>query len=419
MNRLIICLIFLCLPYCLFSQGIWKTYTRDDGLVGDTVSCIAQDKIGNLWFGTWYNGISMLDTNGVWTNFVNTDSTVSIYDIEIDSLNNKWLALAQRGGHFNGTYVVTFDDSSYTYYDPTEGAMFNPTCLGQDSAGHIWCGTNLYGMAFEFDGVNWYDYIVPGTGIYSMVSDIKIDRKGTLFFAHERGISTIDDILLLGWWTLDIAFDKQNRMWFTTHSTTWGLGMFDGENWFAYTENDGLLEYYLNAVAVDSNNNIWISYGNWLGVSKFDGKQFYHFNQEHGLAHDKVRDIYVDRKGDIWFATRGGVSVLTDTTTGVKYSNKQNKIKKTFSLLQNYPNPFNSSTIFRYILPQYSKITLTIFNLKGEEVKTLVDDKQPAGSYQILWDGKDNFGKEVSSSIYIAVLKNDDFRRTTKLTLIR
>ena len=127
--------IVICLPYSVQSQGIWKTYTRADGLAGDTVYCIAQDKIGNLWFGTWYNGISILDTNGVITNIMNTDSSVYIIDIEIDSSNNKWIALAQDGGQINGTCVVKFNDSTFTYHTPTGNPYYEPLPSGHLTPG--------------------------------------------------------------------------------------------------------------------------------------------------------------------------------------------------------------------------------------------------------------------------------------------
>lgn len=265
MYRLIIILtilILLSLPCSSRSQGIWKTYTTADGLAGNRIFCIAQDKIGNLWFGTQFNGISMLDTNGVITNFMNTDSSVYIIDIEIDSLNNKWFDLAQKGNQYYGTYIVKFDDSSYTYHEPTGDAFYepNPCCLGQDSLGQIWCGGTRFGISYRFDGTDWHEYYVPGTELYSSVNEIVMDRKGKLYFAHDRGIATFDEYLFWGWEVDDIAFDKQNRMWCAPNSWMWGLAMFDGENWYAHTEDDGLLKNDLWTVAIDSSNNVWVGY---------------------------------------------------------------------------------------------------------------------------------------------------------------
>jgi len=428
MNRLIPILltaILLFTAHSAFSQGMWKTYTRADGLAGDTVYCITQDKLGNYWFGTRGAGLSKLDTNGVWTNFMNTDSFVFIKDIEIDRLNNKWLALSQRGGVLYGGYVVKFDDSTFTYYCPQGDpyySILSPICMGQDSLGNIWCGTGKQ-LAYWFDGVTWHPWYVYGTGSVSKVNEIRTDRHGKLYFAHDRGIATLYDWLYI-YWTIDMAFDKQNRMWFGGWDYQ-GLGRYDGQNWDFYTTDDGLLINDLFDVAVDSNNNVWLAngtaWGIYYGVSKFDGHTFTHFNHEQGLAYDKVWVIYVDHKGDVWFGTwGGGVSVFHDTTTTkVRQKIEPSDITKTFSLFHNFPNPFNTSTMISYLLVTNNKIELSIYNLMGKEVKQLVNEEQSAGEYQITWNGKDNNEKEVSSGIYIAVLTSGKFKKSIKLTLIR
>jgi hypothetical protein len=59
----------------------------------------------------------------------------------------------------------------------------------------------------------------------------------------------------------------------------------------------------------------------------------------------------------------------------------------TFALEQNYPNPFNPSTTIRYALPVGSKVTLKVFNILGQQVAELVGAVQPAGFYDVRWDG--------------------------------
>ena len=427
MNRLIPILttaIFLFTAHSAFSQGIWKTYTTVDGLAGNVVQSIAQDKQGNMWFGTRGNGLSKLDTNGVWTNFMNTDSSIYIYDIEIDSSNNKWLTLAQIGGFLHGTWIVKFNDSIFIYYTPTGYPLDHPKplSLGQDSLGHIWCGTTKQ-LAFWFDGVAWHPWYVYGTGSVSQVNEIRTDRHGKLYFAHDRGVATLTEYLddQWHWLTYDIAFDKENRLWCAGK----GFGMFDGQNWHLYTIEDGLLINRFFDVAVDSNNNIWIA--NQLngyiplGVSKFDGHKFTHYNHEHGLANDDIEEIYVDDKGDIWFSCYGiGLSVLHDTTTTrVKQIIEPKRIVETFSLFYSYPNPFNTATTISYVLKSNSKVKLMIYNLTGKEVVKLIDEVQLAGEYQVIWNGNDNNRKEVSSGIYFCILKIDNFIETKKMILIR
>jgi len=427
MNRIIPILITILLLFTVhysFSQGIWKTYTTADGLACDSVNCINQDKAGNMWFGTLGNGLSKLDTNGIWTNFLTRSDRLSwVTDIEIDSLNNKWLAYQSPPGD----YVVKFNDSTFIFYHlPTNS---NPLCLGQDSLGQIWCGTSMID-SYWFDGTTWHLFYVWGLWeAHDHVTNIRTDRYGKLYFSHWRGVSTMNEVISLAGRTSDLAFDRQNRLWFAVRDDQPGLYMFDGNKYYRWTKDNGLIDPFnqLWDVAVDSNNNVWIANGchgypitEFFGVSKFNGAQFIHFNVDDGLVHGFVSDIFVDRKGDIWFATMGGISVLHDTTkTTVGNISTIISSAKTFSLYQNYPNPFNNYTMIRYELTNYNRVELIIFNLTAKEVITLIKENQSAGCYQVVWDGKDATGNQVSSGVYLALLKCGDFNQSIKLCLIR
>ncbi|MCH8170308.1 MAG: T9SS type A sorting domain-containing protein [Bacteroidetes bacterium] len=72
-----------------------------------------------------------------------------------------------------------------------------------------------------------------------------------------------------------------------------------------------------------------------------------------------------------------------------------------FTLSQNYPNPFNPSTVIKYALPEASFVTLKIYNMLGQEIKTLVSGDKSAGVYNVQWNGKDNYGSPVASGTYI------------------
>lgn len=76
-------------------------------------------------------------------------------------------------------------------------------------------------------------------------------------------------------------------------------------------------------------------------------------------------------------------------------------VPERFLLSQNHPNPFNSETIVRYQLPNSHEITLRILNLLGQEMKTLVDEKEEAEYHKVSWNGKNNSKQDVVSGIYI------------------
>ncbi|MFC1683555.1 T9SS type A sorting domain-containing protein, partial [Candidatus Zixiibacteriota bacterium] len=90
-----------------------------------------------------------------------------------------------------------------------------------------------------------------------------------------------------------------------------------------------------------------------------------------------------------------------------------------YALSQNYPNPFNANTTISYAIPQDSHVSVKIYNIVGEEVRTLVDSHQSASTYQVTWDSKDATGKSVSSGVYFCTLSAGEFSATTKMVYMR
>lgn len=90
-----------------------------------------------------------------------------------------------------------------------------------------------------------------------------------------------------------------------------------------------------------------------------------------------------------------------------------------FGLRQNYPNPFNPLTTIAYQLASNDNVVLKIYNLTGQEIKTLVNERQSAGLQQVVWDGKDDSGQEVASGIYLYRLRAGYLIQTKEMTLLR
>ncbi|MCI0495669.1 carboxypeptidase regulatory-like domain-containing protein [candidate division KSB1 bacterium] len=90
-----------------------------------------------------------------------------------------------------------------------------------------------------------------------------------------------------------------------------------------------------------------------------------------------------------------------------------------FDLSQNYPNPFNPSTTIRYALPTASHVTLKVFNLRGELVKTLVDGNRAANRYQVVWNGENESGAKVAAGIYLYQLKTDNHSQIKRMIFIK
>lgn len=92
---------------------------------------------------------------------------------------------------------------------------------------------------------------------------------------------------------------------------------------------------------------------------------------------------------------------------------------KSFSLGQNFPNPFNSKTLFQFELSTSARVSLAIYNIRGERVKTLIDAKKQAGTYTVEWDATNQSGKLVSSGIYLYQLRTEGFSETKRLLYLK
>jgi hypothetical protein len=86
--------------------------------------------------------------------------------------------------------------------------------------------------------------------------------------------------------------------------------------------------------------------------------------------------------------------------TGVDDNEHAGSLLENFALLQNYPNPFNPTTSITYKIAQVAEVKLSIYNLQGQKLRTLVNERKAVGSYTVAWDGKDQFGQAVASGIY-------------------
>jgi hypothetical protein len=87
------------------------------------------------------------------------------------------------------------------------------------------------------------------------------------------------------------------------------------------------------------------------------------------------------------------------------------------ALYSNAPNPFNPTTSISFALKENGHASLTIYNSLGQKVRTLLDRPQSAGMHTVMWDSRDDGGREVSSGVYLYQLKAGNFNQTRKMLL--
>ncbi|MBE9510808.1 MAG: T9SS type A sorting domain-containing protein, partial [Bacteroidetes bacterium] len=111
--------------------------------------------------------------------------------------------------------------------------------------------------------------------------------------------------------------------------------------------------------------------------------------------------------------------IWTDSVTAIDDEKSQLFIPRKLALLGNYPNPFNSSTTISYQLSTAGNVELSIYNVLGQKVRSLVNTNQNAGIYKVVWDGTNETGSIVNSGVYFCRISDGQEQMTRKVILIK
>jgi len=157
----------------------------------------------------------------------------------------------------------------------------------------------------------------------------------------------------------------------------------------------------------------------WLTASNYkDGKLMIGAIGLEDLASDLVLTLEIVLKDKKDKVSLSGIAKINGKDQVLNQVTVQ-EIPNRFDLSQNYPNPFNPSTIIKYDLAENVNVTMKIYNIAGQEVATIVSGFQEAGSYQVRWDGTNNFGSKVAAGLYIYRLEAGPFTSVKKMMLIK
>jgi ligand-binding sensor domain-containing protein/class 3 adenylate cyclase len=281
----------------------FSSFGKLQGLKANTISCITQDTIGNLWFGTAV-GITRYDGN-TFSHYTNTEglSNNVVLSILYDKKNNLWIGT--KGGG-----ISRFDGKFFTTFSEKEGLPNNYiSAILEDKNGNIWFGTKE--GALKYDGKSFTIYTEKEGLINNVIFSICEDKKGNIWFGTAGGVSeydgqcfsTFSDKEMLGNNDIrSILQDKSGNIWF---GTARGVLKYDGRSFYHFTGKEGLTNATVFSIFEDRSGNLW--FGTWGdGVFKYNEKSFAHFTEMEGLINDEVYCIFQDKRGILWFGTRAG-----------------------------------------------------------------------------------------------------------------
>lgn len=114
-----------------------------------------------------------------------------------------------------------------------------------------------------------------------------------------------------------------------------------------------------------------------------------------------------------------GVRLRTTASLSLSIDDNPGASPKVYRLAHNYPNPFNPSTTIKYQVEERSHVDLSIYDLTGRKVMTLVDEEMSRGDYIVEWNGQNSAGHDVASGVYLYRLETADFSQAQKMVLLR
>jgi ligand-binding sensor domain-containing protein/serine phosphatase RsbU (regulator of sigma subunit) len=297
---------------CKFDGKSFIHYTEKEGLSGSNVLCIYEDRSGNMWFGTNDGGISRLAAES-FIHYTEKEGLTTSYVRSMieDRKGNIWFG-TDGGGLF------VYDGKSFANYSDKEGLSSKYVwAVYEDSNGNIWAGTYAGGVC-KFDG-KYFTAYTEKDGLSSTVLSIAEDNDGNMWFGTDmngvfkydgnRAEALTDD--------KDLKQEKEKPVKTFTH----------------YTSKDGWGNNTVSSILKDKYGMLWFATNG--GLARYDGKSFVNFTRKNGLATAEVTSLSEDRFGNIWFAAGGnGGGVCKYDGNRVEALQRGEKISPTKDLKQ-------------------------------------------------------------------------------------
>ncbi|MCF6270015.1 MAG: T9SS type A sorting domain-containing protein [Melioribacteraceae bacterium] len=225
---------------------------------------------------------------------------------------------------------------------------------------------------------------------------------------------------------LSIKVDNSNNL-YVAATNSWEYSEFGGmyksidggNSWDKILDKSRIVD-----IAIDptDNNLIYAANQNWYifndevdpGIfrSKNGGADWENITANLGHTFIKFIELHPNNPNLLFLGTDGGGVWVTDLVTDV--NGESDKLPNTFELYQNYPNPFNPSTIIFYKIKENSHVQLKVYNILGQEIKTLVNKNQKAGNYKIEFNGNG-----LASGLYFYRIQAGTFTNVKKMLLIK
>jgi ligand-binding sensor domain-containing protein len=275
-----------------YDGKIFTNFTTKDGLGSNGIGAIIQDKTGNILLGT-NRGICRYDGNK-FTNYPIPD-TMSITCMLEDKEGNLWFGTVANGIYrFNGKTLDNFLHDNLFNLGNTNQLILD---ILQDKNGNLWFSSWNGGGVWRYDGKEFKNFL-PSPNYYKSNEDGRnfnnpMGMKSTVYSPSPEHIT--DDMIF------SMTEDPIGNIWFATRNH--GVCMYDGKTFTSIGRKEGFNSDGASAILHDDKKGFWITtFG--TGVWYYDGKHFINFTEKDGLVCNSVTNLLKDKDGNMWFGTK-------------------------------------------------------------------------------------------------------------------
>jgi hypothetical protein len=328
-------------------------------------------------------------------------------------LSNYWNVFA---------YTEQYDDTVHVFsYTRSDGSLYAFDIIGRAS-NSAYRGSDFYGLLITDLGVPVETYLYSPSHNVWTVKDLESTSyrgaKGNYFYANYTNLNQ----------TYFYDAQANQELWFSPAQMSSYVLALDSV-FYMYSEDGKYTAYSMHKHVTGE-----------YTISRFPAQQWDDYivlchngtsgNRYEHLLYDGYNNIFAPltltpEQGTRKFSWPGGKTALVASENGYLFAYSPNASveiesdqiisgKMQFQLLQNYPNPFNPVTIIRYSIGEREFVTLKVYDILGNEIAALVNEKKPAGTYEVSFNAP-----ELSSGVYFYQLKTRHMIKTKKMLLLR
>jgi ligand-binding sensor domain-containing protein len=276
----------------------FTNFTTKDGLCNNNVGAIIQDKAGNILLGT-NSGICKYDGNK-FTKYPVTD-TLRITCMFEDKDGNLWFGTSGNGIYrYNGKTLNNFLNSNKHEYNLGSNNQFILDIL-QDRKGNLWFSSWNGGGVWKYDRKDFKNF-VPSADYYKANQDKRnFNNPQSTFENNTKTIYSPSQNHITDDMIFSMTEDNLGNIWFATRDH--GICRYDGKIFTSIGRNEGFNSRGATAILQLDDNSFWITTVD-SGVWHYDGKTFKNFTEKDGLVNNAVMKVLKDKNDNLWFGTK-------------------------------------------------------------------------------------------------------------------